>query len=404
MKKFTLVLILIPAILFGQGWEKTLGTGYGYSVKETSDGGFIITGMNLNLQMFLIKTDNKGNTIWDKTYDEDYQWSTSVIETEEGGYVLTGETDSTVFLIKVNENGDKIWSKIYDLPSYSAGYTVQQTAGGGYIIFATSEPYACLIKTDSNGNTEWTKKYGSGYSTKCFDGQQTADQGYILFGQTGSSYLDYGAFLLKTDANGDSLWSKVFTEENSSCYSGQQTTDGGFIMTGPYHVPDKYFLIKTDNTGDTIWRKIYGKETPVVVNAVRQTSDGGYILTGGTNQGIHTGELFLMKTDNSGDTLWNKKFTGAGQNWGYFVQETSDHGFIVTGQTESAGGIPNICLIKTDSEGNVLFTQNIPEPNPNRKLVKTVDLSGREISKPQKNQPYIEIYDDGTMQKKIKIK
>ena len=111
-----------------------------------------------------------------------------------------------------------------------------------------------------------------------------------------------------------------------------------------------------------------------------------------------------MKTDDSGEIIWNKIFTHEGKNMGYFVQETSDNGFIVTGETESVYEIPNIWLIKTDSEGNVLFTRNIPVPNPNRKLVKTIDLSGREISKPQKNQPYIEIYDDGTTQKKMKIK
>ena len=111
-----------------------------------------------------------------------------------------------------------------------------------------------------------------------------------------------------------------------------------------------------------------------------------------------------MKTDDSGEIIWNKIFSHEGKNMGYFVQETSDNGYIVTGETESVYEIPNIYLIKTDSEGNILFTGTYPVPNPNRKLVKTVDISGKEIAKPQKNQPYIEIYDDGTTQKKIRVK
>ncbi len=405
MKNLILLLIIVPSFLFSQGWEKTYGPGHGYSVKETSDGGFILTGMNLYWQMFLIKTDNKGNIEWARTYGDNYQWSTSVIETEEGGYVLTGTTGTSPYLMKVDENGEKIWSKIYDFPSYTTQSIVQKTADGGFVLFGTSESRACIIKTDLNGNVEWMKKYGGQYATSCGDGQQTADLGYILFGDIEtSSYYQHGVLLLKTDVNGDSLWSKVYFDGWSSGYSGQQTTDGGYIITGPDSLSSNILLIRTDEKGDTIWTKIYSDNNADIGYAVRQTSDGGFILTGGLNSFGHLGYLFLIKTDDSGEILWNKRYTGKDRNLGYFVQETSDHGFIVTGETEFPSGIPNIFLIKTDSEGNILFTQNIPIPNPNRKLVKTVDLSGREISKPQKNQPYIEIYDDGTTQKKIKIK
>ncbi len=406
MKKLILILILFPTILYGQGWEKTLNPGYGFNVKETSDGGFIIAGSIFTWEMCLIKTDKNGNTLWAKTYGDDYEWSTCVIQTSDGEYVLTGKTGNTVFLMRVNSNGDINWTKAYDFPSYTVGYSVQNTDDGGYMIFATSGSNACLIKTDVDGAIEWTKKYGGSIFTECFDGQQTSDLGYVLFGRIRTSAYEYGVFMLKTNVNGDSLWSKAFYEDDGVGYIGQQTKDGGYIITGETSLYNmgKIFLIKTDNNGDILWTRTYGEDSMNKGYAVRQTSDGGFILTGALNQGLPNCDLFLLKTNNLGDTLWKKRFGGEGQDWGYSVQETSDYGFILAGQTDTPDGGTSIYLIKTDSEGSVSFSEEFPISNPNRKLIKTVDISGKEVLKPEKNQLFIDIYDDGTTKKKMKLK
>ena len=99
---------------------------------------------------------------------------------------------------------------------------------------------------------------------------------------------------------------------------------------------------------------------------------------------------------------WEKTFGGTSFDWGHSVQQTTDGGYIITGGTESFGnGSNDVYLIKTDGNGNVTSEFTIPI-NSNRELEKVVDILGRDIN-PEKNKPFIEIYNDGTVEKKIII-
>jgi uncharacterized delta-60 repeat protein len=363
-------------------FAKTYGGIYGewaLSVQQTSDGGYIVAGLTRSFgavlnDIFLIKTDANGDTIWAKTYGgtgDDVAFS--VQQTSDGGYILAGLTTSFLagnydaFLIKTDANGDIIWAKNYGGAYNDFALSVQQTSDGGYIVAGYTESFGAggydffLIKTDANGNVIWAKTYGGGGVDWAFSVQQTSDGGYIVAGLTTSFGAGGGdAFLIKTDANGDIIWGKTYGGTDWDwAYSVQQTSDGGYIVAGYTESFGAggydFFLIKTDANGNVIWAKTYGGTNYDYAHSVQQTSDGGYIVAGLTTSfGAGDRDIFLIKTDANGDIIWAKTYGGTYWDEVSSVQQTSDGGYIVAGYTTSFGaGGWDIFLIKTDANGNL---------------------------------------------------
>ena len=149
--------------------------------------------------------------------------------------------------------------------------------------------------------------------------------------------------------------------------------------------------------------KYYGGSNDDFGYAVKQTIDGGYIVCGSSMSfGNGYNNTYLVKTDINGIEMWSKTFGGVNFDRSYSVSQTNDGGFIVAGYSESFGTSKNIYIIKTDGNGNITSTFNIPTPNSNRKIETIVDILGKE-TKPKTNTPFIEIYSDGTVEKKIII-
>ncbi len=368
---YVLVLIFFLSTGFSQiTWMRTYGGplgNFGYSVQQTADGGYIVTGYTYisgnNTQVYLIKTDSLGDTLWTKTYGGDaHDRGMCVQQTTDGGYIITGYTNSfgdsfQIYLIKTDSFGDTLWTKVYGDSSTDYGYSVQQTLDGGFIIAAARvfgwgfDP-VYLIKTDSQGNVHWSKTYGD--TIEAIAGrsvQQTNDGGYIIGGGCNDHML-----LIKTDSLGECQWFKMYRASGwyIDGYSVQQVNNG-YILAGcsyPY-----IYLVRTDSLGDTLWTRTFsrlGDTWGVMCYSIDQTTDGGYILCG-----YHYYEdlrkTLLVRTDSLGDTLWTKIYALPGQqsySKGYSVQQTSDGGYIVTGYISSSEGW-KVYLIKTDQDGNV---------------------------------------------------
>lgn len=324
------------------------------------------------------------DTLWTKTYggtgDEGGAQRVSVQQTTDGGFIIAGmqggALNSNVYLVKTNANGDTLWTKTYGGSYGDAGNSVRQTTDGGYIVagFFMYSDYLTdvyLIKTDANGNATWSKTYGkSTLGEMGMEGQQTSDGGYIVVGaiqeSSGSAY--YNVYLIKTNVNGDTLWTKKYgtASWNDIGYSIQQTTDGGYIMVGQNGAPNVY-LIRTNATGTAVWTRTYGGSGIDIGRCVRQTSDKGYIIAGRTASFGDGDQVYLIKTDSLGDTLWTKTYGGPGSDRGESVQQTADGGYIIGAYTSSFGaGLDDFYLIKTNSSGDTLWTRTYGGTNTDR--------------------------------------
>lgn len=313
------------------------------------------------------------DTAWTRTYRGDKSdYGKSVQQTSDSGYIIAGYTyPYDVYLIKTNSLGDTLWTRTYGGTEYDYGKSVQQTTDGGYIIAGYTHSYGAgssdvyLIKTDSMGDSLWAKTYGGTNYDYGESVQQTADGGYIIAGTTGS----YGAggvdvYIIKTDSLGDSLWAKTYGGDNWDYgRSVQESTDGGYIIAG---YTDSYgagetdvYLIKTDSVGDSLWARTYGGNNYDEGASVRQTSDEGYIIAG-----IYGSAIYLIKTDSIGDSLWTRTYGSFGPDdyIGGSVQQTSDGGYIFGGFTyafpAASEWSPITYLIKVDSVGDTLWTKN----------------------------------------------
>lgn len=356
------------------GWDEA------FSVQQTNNCGYIITGFTsrgTNLQeIWLLKTDSLGDTLWTKTFggssgDIGY----GVKQTYDGGYIVVGETysfgagEGDVYLIKTDSIGDTLWTKTYGGDDHDTGSSVVQTYDGGYVIVGSTYSYGLgginvyLIKTDSLGNTVWTNTYGGSMANFGQAIEQTLDGGYIITGLTSSFGAgDWDVYVIKTDSLGDTLWTRTFggMESDHGC-DVQQTADGSYIVAGwteSFGVEgSKIYLIKIDSAGNTIWEQTYGKSDGDVALSIQQTADCGCIVTGWATSPTDDYDVYLMKINRFGDTLWTKTFGGL--NWDYCrtIQQSSDGGYVAAGMTRSFGvSSPDLFIIKTESDVDTLGT------------------------------------------------
>ena len=368
---------LASAVTF-EKWFGGTENDNGTSVVQTSwDRGYIVTGYRQSSgapAVYLIKTDSLGDTLWTSEFRRGNSVGCEVVLTGTLpwiGYVIAGYCDSNtpdwynVYLLQIAPNGDTMWTREYGDPfSQDFGYSVAKTTDGGYIIggYTHTPPDVLLVRTDSDGNLLWTRAYGGPGDDYGYSVVQASTGYYAIAGSTGGSFPSYDVYLMKTNDGGDSMWARTYGGASLDCgYSLAKTTDGGYIMAGQTFSfgagSSDVYLIKTGPLGDTLWTRTYGDTAYDCGNSVAQTTDGGYIIAGfTTSYGAGSNDVYLIKTDSLGDTLWTRTYGGTFSDRGSSVAQTTDGGYIIAGETWSYGvgtpGHPNVYLIKTDSLGS----------------------------------------------------
>jgi len=324
------------------------------------------------------------DSLWFNTYGGEYRDSAhSVIQTSDGNYVFVGSTNSfgngfyDVYLVKTDVNGNELWARTFGGINDDGAGSVAETTDNGLILFGGTSSFGVeqsaiyLIKTDSNGDSLWTKVIElSDYDyAGCSFGIQTSDGDYVIVGSgipVNSNADDI--FLLKTDENGDVLWTRNIegsidnSWELGKCV--QQTNDGGFIITGftglPDQSPGNVYLIKTNAIGDTLWTKQFNGNGNSHGNFIQQTNDGGFIITGYVGYDEENSDIYLVRTNVSGDTLWTSKIGGQFDCMGFCVKQTTDEGFVVAGSIHDwwSDETYNAFILKTNSFGDSLWSQS----------------------------------------------
>src|SRR6266566_3292423 len=334
-------------------WAKAYNIPYSYSVAEsvaqTSSGGYVVgasctaaavTTPNCNTlseqTAMVMRVDSSGNIQSQILYNYvKYPYSTPlnlIRSTSDGGAIFAGNAQfgcpatgqtSCGTIVKVDPNGNVQWAN--DLQ------------------FATSSTYGPLT---------WP-----------LDLQQTTDGGYVVAGYTFAPASSYNPFVVKLSSTGQIQWQHIFVDPNSqysAAYAVRQTPDGGYVVAGEIYY-NQILVFKLDSTGSPQFARTYapsGSISDLAITGVQQTSDGGYAFSGYYFQNtVYDERAWLVKTDSTGKVQWDRTY-GADVQYSYrkfySFQQTSDGGFIAAGSTNQFnGGDSSLWLVKTDSNGNI---------------------------------------------------
>ena len=413
-------------------WTQTFGsTGDdgSQSMIMSNDGGIIIAGFTSPTpssykNILLMKTDLAGNELWSRTYSPGMNdIARSIRPTSDGGYILAGMTEVATqiydpFLLKTDSQGNIQWIQQYDygFNDDDRAHSVWQTSDGGYIIagqtwlmhgsFGSYDMY--IIKTDLNGIVQWSRIFFREESggDVALSVQQLGDGGYIIGGFTQSS--EWASYIIRTDASGNSIWSNIYTGSwQSECYDIKSTPDGGFIFTGTessFETDTDVLITKLDANGTLLWKKIYGNEASEQGQYVQVLSDGSCIVAGMAASEQDGYNMYIVKTNSSGDSLWSRTIGGASDDRAFTVASSQEGIYYVGGWSWSYGvGMGDVYLAKiteslTGSNGTnsvpktCILYQNYPNPfNPLTKIkfdipansnvkLSVFDMLGKEIS------------------------
>lgn len=359
-------------------WTRTFGGALddvGYSVIETDSGELLVTGLTASygsggLDMLLVWFDREGNVTGHITCggaaDDAGHFATQV---PQGGYLVAGYTASfgsggkDVWLVRFDEHGETLWTRTYGGELEDCSYYVEPVGDSGFLVAGYRDgPQGWdkgdlwVLRLDANGDTTWTSRLGGLGEEMAKTACRHPEGGCLAVGYTTS----YGAgasdaLLVALDSRGDTLWTRSCgTARFDVVYDADRTTDGSWLVAGCVDGPSTWvagdlWLVKVDDAGDTLWTRRYGGPQGDGAFYMQPSPGGGFLVAGSTASfGNGRDDVWLLRVDDAGDTAWTATFGGWGREFGHCCCPVSDGGYAVTGMTETFGsGGPDVWLVRT---------------------------------------------------------
>ena len=417
-RAFLLTAFLAPLLTSAQPaiqWQKCLG-GSSYdiadAVHQTSDGGYIVAGSTESTNgdvsgfhggpysdAWVVKLSATGTIQWQKCLGgTESDEANSIQPTADGGYVVAGSTRSNngdvsgwhtgynnfgnptsdAWVVKLDAMGAVQWQKCLGGTGSDAADFIEQTTDGGYVVAGHTQSNdgdvsglqgaydGWVVKLSATGSIQWSKCVGGSQGDHFGAVHQTTDGGYVVAGHTQSNDGDvsglhgttYDAWVVKLSGTGNIQWIKVIGGTSwDQARSIQQTNDGGYVVAGytrsndgdvsGNHGSDDAWVLKLDANGNIQWQKCFGGSQAEALYSIRQTTDGGYVATGNAKShdgdviGVHTQfslDAWVIRLDNAGDLQWQKCLGGSSGAGAFSIQQATDGGYVVAASTSSNDG------------------------------------------------------------------
>jgi hypothetical protein len=228
-----------------------------------------------------------------------------------------------------------------------------------------------ILKISKSGKKLFRKDYLIWSSSVANSIIQSPDGDLFICGETTSNYANFRSdvLLVKTSSEGDTLWTKTYGGESfDSGLKIMNTSDGNLLIAGKTESfgADSFgdiYLLKVNKNGDTLWTKRYADPDQEFPTHIMETSDGNYLVTGNNMEsGIgNTNETYLLKVDPDGEKIWDRKYGPNEWEWSYSSVELSD-GEILTCGSVTEDGYSQVLLLWADQDGNYYREKKYGEP------------------------------------------
>ncbi len=358
----------------GTGWD------VGRAIVQTPDGGFAISGeaesFGLAGDFFLLKLNSDGTVQWVRCYGgASSDPCFSMIKTSDNGFAMTGRTSSfgagngDALVLKISSAGALEWARTYGGSAYDFAWCITQTTDGGYALTGTTQSSGAggydifAIKLSSAGAVDWARTFGGTNEEMGYSIIQTSDGGYAISGYT-FSFAPGGntdLIVIKLDASGNTLWARTFGGGGlEDAWGLVEAGDGGIVVGGETGTSAygaggiDFMVIKLNSDGSTAWIRTYGGTGSDEARCMKKTADGGFVMAGWTNSyGAGQYDILILKISPAGALEWARTLGGGNYDLGWMAIQTADGGYAATGATTSYGmGNYDYCVLRLDQNGN----------------------------------------------------